>query len=130
MENREKMKKKFLTILVVGMMLFSLASCDISLLGKWTITEVTAGDVVMSQDDIVEMGIDAGYIILNRSGSCEINLLGDEYEGTWTASEEGATAGNKIKITYGDEQKGKAELKSEKEMVFKDSQGAEYLLVK
>ena len=107
-----------------------MTSCDMEVLGKWNITQVTAGDVVMSQDDIVDMGIDAGYIKFNNSGSCDINLLGDLYEGNWTASGEGANSGNTIQITYGDSLSGEAKFESRKEMTFTDAQGSTYTLTK
>ena len=124
------MKKKLLTLLVIGTMIFALASCDMAVLGKWRINQVTAGDVVMTQDDIVEMGLDVGYIKLNRSGSCKLNLVGDEYDGTWTASGEGANSGNTIQINYGDNLNGTATFDDSKVMTFTDSQGATYKLNK
>ena len=124
------MKKKLLTLLVIGIMIFTLASCDMAVLGKWRISQVTAGDVVMTQEDIVEMGLDVGYIKFNKSGSCDINLVGDEYEGTWTASGEGANPGNTIQVVYGDGLSGTATFDENKVMTFTDSQGATYTLSK
>ena len=124
------MKKKLLTLLLVGIMIFTLASCDMAILGKWRITQVTAGDVKMTQEEIVEMGLEGGYIKLNKSGSCKINLIGDEYDGTWTATGEGAVPENTIQINYGEGLSGVATFDENKEMKFTDSQGAEYILEK
>lgn len=115
---------------MIGLMICTLASCDMAVLGKWRITQITAGDVKMSHEDIVEMGLEGGYIKLNKSGSCKINLIGDEYEGTWTASGEGAVPDNNIQISYGQGLSGTATFDENKTMKFTDSQGAEYLLEK
>ena len=115
------MKKKLLTLLLIGMMIFACTSCTI--LGKWVIKEVSAGDVVMSEDDINSMGMDAGFIKLNKSGSCVVNLLGDEYDGTYT--EDNGT----LSITYGDDMSGTATIKDDV-MTFTDAQGANYTLEK
>lgn len=124
------MKKKLLTLLFVGIMIFALASCDMAVLGKWRISQVTAGDVVMTQEDIVEMGLDVGYIKLNKSGSCKLNLVGDEYDGTWTATGEGANPGNTIQVVYGNNLSGTATFDESGAMTFTDSQGATYNLSK
>lgn len=124
------MKKKILAVLLVGIVTFSLVGCDMALLGKWSIKQVTAGDVVMTQEDIVDMGLDVGYIKLNNSGSCKLNLLGDEYEGNWTASGEGAVPENVLTISYGDGLQGTANFDENKQMTFADAQGSEYILSK
>lgn len=111
-------------------MIFGLTACDIAVLGKWKIVEVAAGDVVMTQDDLADMEMDVGYIKLNKSGSCEINLLGDEFTGSWNASGKGAEPGNDIVIVYGDNLEGTAEFDESGQMKFKDSQGSLYTLIK
>lgn len=116
------MKKKLLTLLLIGMMVFACTSCTI--LGKWVIKEISAGDVVMNEEDINSMGMDAGFIKLNKSGSCVVNLLGDEYDGGWTEAEDGT-----ISITYGDDMNGTATIQDDV-MTFTDAQGASYQLKK
>ena len=110
--------------------MLTLASCDVAVLGKWRITQVTAGDVVMTQEDIVDMGLDVGYIKLNKSGGCKLNLVGDEYDGTWTASGEGANPENTIQVVYGNGLSGNATFDENGAMTFTDSQGATYNLSK
>ena len=124
------MKKKLLALLVVGIMVVGLTACDLQVLGKWRIVEVAAGDVVMDQNDISEMGIDVGYIKLNKSGSCKIDMLGDEYDGTWTATGEGANPSNTINLVYGANMQATATFDNNKVMTIKDSQGAVYTLTK
>lgn len=116
------MKKRLLVLALIAMMVVTCTAC--TQLGKWVITEVSAGDVVMSEEDISDMGLDAGFIKLNKSGSCVVNLLGDEYDGTWQEDENGA-----ITLVYGDEMSGTASIDG-KVMTFKDAQGAEYKLKK
>ena len=116
------MKKRLLTLLLIAMMVVTCTAC--TNLGKWVITEVSAGDVVMSEDDIDSMGLDAGFIKLNKSGSCVVNLLGDEYEGNWTEAEDGS-----MKLEYGDGMNGSAVI-TDGVMTFTDAQGAIYKLEK
>ena len=84
----------------------------------------------MNQQEITDMGLDVGYIKLNKSGSCELNLLGDEYEGTWTGSGEGASKDNKLTFKYGNDLTATATFDENKVMTFTDSQGAIYTLNK
>ena len=116
------MKKRICVIALMLAMLLMLAGCSAekALIGKWSINEVSAGDVTMTEEDIDDMGLDAGYIRLNKSGSAEINLLGDEYEGTWAYEKEGSAT-----VTYGDDQQGKITVK-DKVMTFVDAQGSTY----
>lgn len=117
------MKKKILTLFVIMAMVMSLTACS-STLGKWRITEVTAGDVNMTQEDIQDMGLDAGYIKINKSGSCVLNFLGDEYEGTWTQAEDGS-----MTFAYGDDLSGTGTITDEV-LTFEDAQGSVYTLKK
>lgn len=116
------MKKRIVSLLLVGMMIVCLTGC--TKLGKWNIVEVNAGDVVMSEEDISSMGLDAGFIKLNKSGSCVVNLLGDEYDGGWVEAEDGT-----ISIEYGDAMKGTATIDGST-MQFVDNGGANYTLKK
>ena len=78
----------------------------------------------MTQEDIDDMGLDPGFIKINRSGSCVVNLLGDEYEGTWTQNEDGSYAFN-----YGEDMTGMATIDGDI-MTMTDAQGSVYILSK
>ena len=119
------MKKKVLALLLITAMVFAFASCSTVLYGKWRINKVVAGDVKMTGDDIKEMGLEAGYIKLNRSGSCVVNLLGDEYDGKWSKKDK-----THLEIVYDNDKKGDATLVKEDVMTFSDVNGAEYTLKK
>ena len=118
------MSKKLLTLFVILALLVGLTSCGATMLGKWKIVEISAGDMVMDQDDMESMGLDPGYIKINKSGSCELNLLGDEYEGTWSGSEE-----TQLDFSYGGEFTATATIDNGT-MDFTDSQGNIYTLKK
>ena len=117
--------KKVLAIVLALAMVFAFASCSTVLYGKWRVNKVVAGDVKMNAEDIKEMGLEAGYIKLNKSGSCVVNLLGDEYDGRWEKKDE-----KHLYITYNSDQKGEATLVGDNGMTFIDAQGAEYTLKK
>lgn len=117
------MKKKLLTIALIGIMVFALTSCG-SILGKWRIIEVTAGDITMTEQDVSDMGIDAGYVKINKSGGCKIDILGDEYEGTWTEAEDGS-----ISLAYGTDLSATGTIEGEV-MTLTDAQGSVYKLTK
>lgn len=115
------MKKRILSIALIGIMVFALTACSTEL-GKWRITEVTAGDINMTQEDIDDMGLDPGFVKINKSGSCVVNLLGDEYEGTWELKEDGSYS-----IKYGTDLEGSATIE-DGVMTMTDAQGAVYTL--
>lgn len=117
------MKKKLFTIAIIGIMVFALTACG-SILGKWRIVEVTAGDITMSEQDVSDMGIEAGYVKINKSGGCKINILGDEYEGTWTEAEDGS-----ITLIYGDDMSASGTIEADV-MTLTDAQGSVYTLKK
>lgn len=116
------MKKRLLALTMIVIMAVCCTSC--TKLGKWVITEVSAGDVVMTETDIDSMGLDAGFVKLNKSGSCVVNLLGDEYDGSWTEGEDGSMV-----LEYGDGMTGSATIEGDM-MTFTDAQGAVYKLKK
>lgn len=118
------MRKKLILLIAITAMLVSLSSCSPTLIGKWRIVEAAAGDVVMTEEDISSMGVDAGFIKINKSGSCVINLLGDEYEGSWTGDS------SALEINMGENMTASAAVNEEGIMTLKDSQGAEYKLKK
>lgn len=121
MEN--KMKKILSIVLLAGLMLMMLTACEgeKAFIGKWTINEISAGEITMTADDIQDMGLSAGFVKLQKSGKAVINLLGDESEGTWEMNEDGTG----VVISYGDDQTGNVTLE-EKELTFVDSQGSVY----
>lgn len=120
------MKKKLFAVLLIGIMILSMTACSETLetVGKWRITEVTAGDITMEQSDIEELGLDAGFVKINKSGSCTLNFLGDESEGTWTKADDGS-----LTFTYGDDITASATIDNGV-MTLVDSQGSTYILSK
>lgn len=117
------MKKKIFTLALIGIMVFTLTACS-SILGKWRIIEVTAGDITMTEQDVSDMGIDAGFLKINKSGGCKINILGDEYEGVWTEGEDGS-----ISLAYGDNLSATGVIEGGV-MTLTDAQGSVYTLAK
>ncbi|MBQ0017864.1 MAG: hypothetical protein KBS63_01450 [Clostridiales bacterium] len=117
------MKKILSIVLLAGLMLMMLTACEgeKAFIGKWTINEISAGDITMTSEDIRDMGLDAGFVKMQKSGKAVINLLGDESEGTWEMNEDGTG----VVISYGDDQTGNVTLE-EKELTFVDSQGSVY----
>jgi hypothetical protein len=106
-------------------MIMTLASCG-GPVGYWTIDEITTGDVVMTQDDAKALGFGIpGAFKLNKSGSCEIELLGDKYEGTWEQSKDGT-----ITMKYGKDQSAKASIDDDNIMTATDNKGTVYKLSK
>lgn len=124
------MKKLSYLLLSISMVfcLIMLSSCSeqLELLGKWRIVKINAGEMILEETDLTDAGItDPGFIKLNRSGSCVVNLLGDEAEGTWKESGE-----DTLTIKYG-KKKGKATIDlDENLMQFKDAEGNSYRLRK
>lgn len=117
------MKKKLLSIAIVLVLMISLTACS-TLLGKWRILEISAGDITMKSEEIDNLGLDAGFVKINKSGSCVVNLLGDEYEGSWTQSDDGT-----ITFSYGDSMTGTATVE-DGTMTMTDAQGSVYMLEK
>lgn len=120
------MRKRFLTLIAAAfIMMVMLTSCG-GPVGYWTIDEITAGDVVMTQEDAKALGFGRpGAIKLNKSGSCVVELLGDEYEGTWKQANDGT-----ITIEYGNEQSATATIDDDNIMTATDDQGTVYKLSK
>ena len=107
------------------MVVFTACSDD-SAVGFWIVQKVTAGDVVMNEQDAESIGLNAvGTIKLQKSGGCELNLLGEESEGTWEKAKDGT-----ITIKYGEDQALTGSIDDEGIMTLKDAQGAEYTLAK
>ena len=120
------MKKRILAVLLIGVMLIAMTSCseELARLGKWRIIQVTAGDITMTESDIDDMGLDAGYIKINKSGSCKIVLLGDEYDGAWIENADGS-----LSFVYDVNMKGSATIDDDV-MTMTDAQGSVYTLIK
>ena len=127
--NGDAMKKKLslmlITLLLAGMMLSACSKSDPAV-GFWIVQKVTAGDVVMNEEDAESIGLTAvGTIKLQKSGSCELNLLGEEAEGTWEKAKDGT-----ITVKYGEDQMLTGSIDDEGIMTLTDPQGAEYTLAK
>lgn len=118
------MKKRILSILLIIVMAVCMTACSGTLIGKWNITEISTAGFEMGQDEIKEMGIEAGFIKLNKSGNCKINFMDDEYDGSWTEVEEG-----QIEIKYGDDSIGEGVIE-DGVMTFTDAEGTVYTLEK
>lgn len=120
------MKKLFATI-VIASMVFVMAGCSSGPVGYWQIEQVTAGNVVMTNEDASSIGMaTVGAVKLQKSGNCVVELLGTEYTGTWTQNDNGD-----ITITYGDENLAlKGSIDEEGKMTLTDDQGQEYILEK
>jgi len=95
MENSSKGKKALRIVLAVLMMLiiaavvfvvyriFSVKN-SLSPVGYWVATKAEYNDVTMTAEDASAMGYNGiGSFSLNKSGSCEVTLMGKDYEGKW-----------------------------------------------
>ena len=102
------------------------ACSDDSAVGFWIVQKVTAGEVVMNEQDAESIGLNAvGTIKLQKSGNCELNLLGEETKGKWEKAKDGT-----ITIKYGDKQSLTGSINDKGIMTLTDPQGAEYILAK
>lgn len=107
------------------MVVFTACSDD-SAVGFWIVQKVTAGEVVMNEQDAESIGLNAvGTIKLQKSGKCELNLLGEETKGKWGKAKDGT-----ITINYGDKQSLTGSINDKGIMTLTDPQGAEYILAK
>lgn len=80
----------------------------------------------MSGQDAESIGLSAiGTIKLQKSGKCEVNLLGEEATGTWEQAKDGT-----ITISYGDSLSLSGTIDDKGVMTLSDPQGAEYKLSK
>lgn len=122
-----KVFKKLLVITMTALMLLSLTACspELKMVGRWNIVSVDTGDMTIEAGEFEEYGLkDPGYVRLNKSGSCILNLLGDEYEGEWELDNNG-----EVDVIYSDKMKGHA-VRDGKKMTFVDGNGNEYKLEK
>ena len=123
------MKKKLLIVAVVATMVLVMCGCseETEMVGHWTIKEITAGDIVMTEDDINDMGLESGFLELKKSGNVELEVLGDVYEGTWVRNEDGTATVTYFNEDNPDPVEGTA-TKEESGITFKDAQGSLYKL--
>ena len=129
------MKKRTKTAAIIAVMLilvgsaavlFTACSNDNPAIGFWIVDKVTAGEVVMNETDAKSIGLNAvGTIKLQKSGNCEVVLLGEEAEGKWKQASDGT-----ITITYGDNQTLTGSIDKDEVMTLLDPQGSEYILTK
>ena len=123
------MRKKLSLLLVISLItVITICACSVSdsVVGFWVIQKITAGDIVMEEDDAQSLGLTSiGTIKLQKSGKCELDLLGEKSEGTWKQAKDG-----KIEIQYGDDLKLTGSVDDEGIMTLQDPQGAEYKLKK
>ena len=128
---RMKLVKKITAITLIFMtaaavMVVFTACSDDSAVGFWIVEKVSAGDVVMNEKDAESIGLNAvGTIKLQKSGKCELNLLGEETKGKWEQAKDGT-----ITIKYGDKQTLTGSINDKGVMTLNDPQGAEYILKK
>ncbi len=114
-----------LTITLAGALVFTACSSNPAV-GFWIVDKVTAGEVVMNEQDAQSIGLNAvGTIKLQKSGNCEVNLLGEESEGTWVQADDGT-----ITVTYGEDLTLTGSINDEGVMTLRDPQGSEYELTK
>ena len=84
--------------------------------GYWIIEEGTSSGVTMTQEDAEAMGLnEVGSFKLDKSGDCEITILGEESTGKWTAADDGT-----ITIDCGEEKTFTATIDEEGVMTAKD----------
>ena len=118
------------SVLVLAVLLlasaFMLTACGKDPVGFWQVEQVTAGDVVMNKDDAQSLGLSTvGSVKLQKSGKCEVVLLGEESQGMWEQAEDGT-----ITVNCGEELVLTGSIDDEGTMVLTDVQGSEYRLRK
>ena len=114
-----------LTMAIAGTLVFTACSSNPAV-GFWIVDKVTAGDVVMNEEDAKSIGLNAiGTVKLQKSGNCEVNLLGEDAEGKWSQAEDGT-----ITVTYGEDLTLTGSIGEDGTMTLLDPQGSEYILSK
>lgn len=129
MKSNKRRTVAAITIVIMTAVICSLALTACSsdpAVGFWIVEKVTAGDVVMNEQDAASIGLNAvGTIKLQKSGNCEVSLLGEEAPGTWKWVEDGT-----LTISYGDGLTLTGGIGEDGVMTLTDPQGAEYVLEK
>ena len=122
------MKRRITTLILIAMLSITsvmFTACGSGPVGFWQVDKVESGTVTMTKDDAAEIGLNAvGTIKLQKSGNCVVVLIGEEYEGTWTQSDDG-----EIVINY-DEDKELRGTITDGTMTLTDEQGSLYTLSK
>ena len=122
------MRKRLVAALIITAIgIAALTACSgEEAIGFWIVDQVTAGEVVMTGEDAVSIGLNAvGTVKLQKSGKCEVTLLGEESSGTWSKAADGT-----ITVSCGDSLVLTGSIDDEGVMTLKDPQGAEYVLSK
>ena len=123
------MNKKILSLLALMLCaVMTLTACGShdSAVGFWIIQKVTAEDVVMSEEDAKSFGLTAvGSLKLQKSGICQLNLLGEEYSDTWKRAGDGT-----ITVKIDEEMTLTGSVDDDGVMQLTDPQGTEYILSK
>ena len=114
-----------ITVILSAVTLTACGSHD-SAVGFWIIQKVTAEDVVMSEEDAKSFGLTAvGSLKLQKSDICQLNLLGEEYSGTWKRAGDGT-----ITVKIDEEMTLTGSVDDDGVMQLTDPQGTEYILSK
>lgn len=121
---RRRVRRQLMTIIMLAILtvvaffavlLVSTKASD-SPVGYWIIKEGTSGGVTMSQEDAEALGLnEVGSMRLDKSGDCEVTILGEESKGKWTAGDDGT-----ITIDCGEEKTFTATIDEEGVMTAKD----------
>ena len=115
-----------LTVVLTAAIAMTACSQASPVVGFWVINNVKAGDVMMDAKDAESIGLTAiGTVKLQKSGKCELDLLGEESKGTWKQADDGT-----ITIKYGDDLTLSGTVDDKGIMTLKDPQGTEYSLSK
>ena len=123
-----KMKKIITVLALVIVLCLALTSCSGSdaAVGYWIVNHAVAGEVVMDEQDAASIGLPAvGTVKLQKSGNCEVVLIGEEHTGTWNYSNDG-----EITIICEDDFTLTGSIDDEGVMTLTDVQGSEYKLSK
>jgi len=115
-----------LTVVLTAAIAMTACSQASPVVGFWVINNVKAGDVVMDAKDAESIGLTAiGTVKLQKSGKCELELLGEASEGTWEQAKDGT-----ITIKYGNDLTLTGSIDDKGIMTLEDPQGTEYSLSK
>lgn len=115
-----------LMILILAASVLTACSDADSAVGFWIVRKITAGGVEMNEDDAKSIGLTAvGSIKLQKSGKCEINLLGEDFDGKWEQAKDGT-----ITVTHDEEMTLTGTVDDQGVMTLTDPQGTEYILSK
>ncbi len=122
-----RIAKKIGVLMLAFCMLLAFAGCSGGgTVGYWQIQSIVAGDITMGQEDAESIGLSmVGAFKLNKSGSAEITILGEETEGTWEEADDGT-----ITVTNENDEVFTGTIDDENVMTLTDPEGVEYTLQK